>query len=398
MQVVHVIAGMQRFHGGPTESLHRLRAAMLQHARVELEIHTVGDAPIDALSNELNIHPPSRLFPFFTFSPELQRAVRDAAGSAQILHSHGLWLLPNLLSPRAVKRTACAHVISPHGMLSPRAIARKRLRKLALMSTWQGWALRHADCLHATSLEELADIRRWNIEVPVAVIPLGVDISPVAKPISRELPRRLLFLGRLDPIKGLDRLLSAWQIVAGWRPQWRLSLVGPDSNGYREKLARTIRSLGLERVEILDPCYGEEKERWLSKAELVVLPSSSESFGLVVAEALGQGTPVVTSRRTPWKDLESQGCGWSAEDDPSPLAETLLAATGLSAEVLHSMGLKGRSWMRQHFGWERAAGRMHETYRWLRGERTAPGWIDFLHQNDSARPAPLVSTRILPDN
>jgi glycosyltransferase involved in cell wall biosynthesis len=255
-------------------------------------------------------------------------------------------------------------VISPRGMLSPVALAFSGTRKMVAWRLFQAKALRQAACLHATSEAEFADIRALGLTNPVAIIPNGIDLPPDA-PRKTFAQRTVLSLGRLHPKKGLPQLLRAWAQVETRFPDWVLRIAGPAEGGHDADLRTLASRLGLARISIEGPIYGPEKLAAYRAADLFVLPSLDENFGLTVAEALAAGTPVICTKGAPWAGLESQGCGWWVDQGESALAHALSATMKMPQEQLWSMGARGRLWMARDYSWDRIAIEMLGVYRWL---------------------------------
>ena len=305
----------------------------------------------------------------------LRRALLEALQTADVMHNHGLWLMPNVYPALAARRAGKPLMVSPRGTLSPMALARSSWRKKVFWQLFQARAVRGAQCLHATSEQEFRDIRAFGLSLPVAVIPNGIDLPPRAASVKSDGPRRLLFLGRIHPIKGLETLLQAWRNVGARFLDWELRLVGPGSGNYVAKLLRLSAELGLERVVFAGERYGEHKAQEYAAAELYVLPSFTENFGMSVAEALAQGVPVVTTTGTPWKGLQDRGCGWWVPPDAASLERSLGEALGKSPAQLSRMGETGRAWMESDYAWERVAREMGEVYRWMVQGGTLPDTV-----------------------
>jgi glycosyltransferase involved in cell wall biosynthesis len=176
-------------------------------------------------------------------------------------------------------------------MLAAAALGFSRRKKLLFWKLLQGPAIQHAACFHATSEPEYEDIRRFGIRNPVAIVANGIDLPLSTTRRTNEADRVVVALGRLHPIKGLDRLLHAWGMHETQYPDWRLRIVGPAEGGYDAELRSLVAELGLKRVSIEPPLYGQEKYSALEQAELSVLASSNESFGIAAAESLAVGTP-----------------------------------------------------------------------------------------------------------
>jgi glycosyltransferase involved in cell wall biosynthesis len=136
-------------------------------------------------------------------------------------------------------------------------------------------------------------------------------------------------------------------------------------------------ALGLARVSIEGPVYGEEKQAAYRDADLFVLPTMNENFGLTVGEALAAGMPAISTKGAPWSGLEAQGCGWWIDHGIEPLAAALANATAMSCEALSAMGAKGRAWMARDFSWDRVGRDMTDAYRWLTGGTETPPTIRF---------------------
>ena len=173
--------------------------------------------------------------------------------------------------------------------------------------------------------------------------------------------RTALFLGRIYPIKGLPMLVQAWARV---RPDgWLLRIAGPDEAGHRKQVEKAVSDAGLsEVISFTGPIGHRMKKSAFFDADLFVLPSHSESFGMAVAEALAHGLPVLTTKGTPWSILPESGCGWWVDATVDGIAQGLRQATVLDPETLQSMGAKGRALAIAEFGWKRVAELMLSTY------------------------------------
>jgi glycosyltransferase involved in cell wall biosynthesis len=320
---------------------------------------------------------PRRRFPYrLGRSPEMYRWLRSevASQAVAIVHSHSAWMMPNVY-PGWVTRDGDARlVVSPRGTFSKWALGRSRPVKLLFWNTLQRRAIAHAGLFHATAESECADIRRLGFRQPIAVVPNGVDIPDIA-PGPRGDAKTLLFLGRVHPKKGVDLLLEAWVRLQGAHSDWRLRIVGPGDAGYMRRLAGLAASLGAERVTFAGPLYGRDKTEAYRAADLFVLPTHSENFGMAVAEALAAGCPVVTTKGAPWSELAGYGAGWWVDIGVEPLQRALEEAMAREPRALVEMGARGRSWMERDFSWDRIAAQMIDAYRWIREGGARPAWV-----------------------
>ena len=327
------------------------------------------------------------------FSRELGSAL-GRWSPPDLVHIHGLWQLHHAQVARYAFRHRVPIVVSTHGMLEPWALQRSRWIKRIARVSYQDRILARARCLHTTAPEEAVNLRRLGLSRPIAVIPLGVEV-PSPSRLRRDearfsgLPagaRVALFLSRLHPKKGLDLLLHAWSKARPRSPEWVLAVAGYDAGEYRRELVRLAVELGVEHsVVFTGPVRGEEKESLLGAAELFVLPSRSENFGLVVPEALARGLPVITTTGTPWSGIAERGCGWWVEVGVEPLARALEEAMRKSREELRQMGRRGVDFVRTNFSPETSAQSMLDTYRWVLGKIQRPAFV--LEARDDAERA-----------
>lgn len=304
------------------------------------------------------------------------RGLRRAMGEPRdILHTHGLWLMPNLYGKAGARRAGARHVVSPRGTLSPGALAFSRPKKRLVGALWQDAVLARTDMIHATAESELDDVRRYGLRAPVAVVPNGIDL-PTPAPCNRTGPERtVLSLGRIHPKKGLDRLVRAFAGLEAEFPRWSLRIVGPDEAGHAGELAALAASLGARRIRIQGPAYGEAKRRALADADVFALPTMSENFAMTVAESLAAGTPVVATRGAPWPGLETERCGLWVDHGPEPLAAALASLMRLPDGERAAMGARGRAWMARDFSWDALARELASAYAWLLGRGDRPASI-----------------------
>ena len=380
MRVVQIVASVADEAAGPSYSVPRLASA-LARAGVDSALYALGEAGgtgPTAPSVAYRAFPQTgRHLPIFRemrVSVALDRALRDGAASLDVMHSHGLWLMPNITPAGIARRAGKAFVLSPRGMLGGPALRFSRRRKQLVWAVMQRRAVASAKLLHATSEEECEEIRAMGLVNPVTVIPNGIDVPDLARP-ARGPIRSVLSLGRVHPKKGLDRLIRAWSHLGDASNGWRLRIVGPSEGGCADDLRALVRSLNISGVTIEDPLFGDAKLAAYREADLFVLPTLNENFAMTVAEALAAGTPVVSTKGAPWSGLEREGCGWWVDHGEASMAEALRDALTRQAGALSAMGEKGRSWMLRDFSWDRVGSDMLEAYRWIDGSGDRPATI-----------------------
>jgi glycosyltransferase involved in cell wall biosynthesis len=212
--------------------------------------------------------------------------------------------------------------------------------------------------LHVTSDAERSESLERIKNAGAVVIPNGIDL-PESLCHDRESNEtlRLLYLGRLHPIKGIENLLRA---VSKSNREVRLSICGRGEPDYEHELRTIVNDLGLEsRVTFQGQVEGRAKDEQFRDADLCVVPSFKENFCVVVAESLAHEVPVIASQGTPWQRLDEMGCGLCVENDADSLTRAIDRAALMP---LREMGRRGRDWMKREYAWPAIAQQMADQY------------------------------------
>ncbi len=383
---MQTVPGLGAEVGGPGESIPNLCSALAgQGLRVAL-VTSAGSAAsrLASLPVGVELHRVHGVDALAGWGPDFGRRCRRAARDARLLHSHGLWLYPNVATGAVAREAGLPHVVSPRGMLAPWALARSRWRKRLVWALRQRRELEAAGMIHVTSVEEGREVRAAGLEAPLAVVPNGVDADRfgpreeegealLATLLGRVPERRpVLFLSRIHPKKGIELLLDAWGMLGKRGHGWTLVIAGPGEPRHVRDLKRRIRRLGSEHVVYVGPVYGPQRAALLAAAAVLVLPSHSENYGMVVAEALASGRPVITTTKTPWKALAESGCGWWVEPSADGVTGALRDALGRDESELARMGSIGRQLVVRSHSLAEVGERMLAAYEWLLEGGAAP--------------------------
>lgn len=314
--------------------------------------------------------------PRFALSTDLFEKVCETR--PDVLHLHGLWMLPSLTALRWGRLTKRPVIISPHGMLDSWAIANRSWKKRLALLAFERANLHEAACIHALNMAEVEAIRENGFTNPIALIPNGVDQIEQSKKVPTGDVRELLFLGRLHPKKGLAETLRAWRRLGEIDPVlsagWRLVIAGWDDGGHEASLRRLAVELGIEkRVEFSGPLFGPDKDRAFSRASAFILASHSEGQPMAVLEAWSHGVPVYMTEGCNLPEGFACNAAIRIENDPFEIAATL--AQTLGSLDLNKIGGNGRNLVSQRFCWDTVARDYLATCEWLLGRADRPACI-----------------------
>ncbi len=274
-------------------------------------------------------------------------------GEPAVVHVHGVWTAATAAACLRSRTLGIPYVVSPHGMLLPAAMHRSGLKKRWALNAFVRHNLEAAALVHASSEAERESVLAVAPRARTVVIPWGVDVPHTARRRPQSDHRRqAAYIGRIIPLKGVDELLAAWDDVRP--PGWDLRFIGADPEGHAGRLASAIDSRRLRDSVSLHPAIDRASlARVFQQLDLLILPSHSENFGLVAAEALAAGVPVITTTATPWQAVVQERCGWWVEDTATGLCQAIRDACGMRPEDLTAMGARGHDWMSQSYSWPR---------------------------------------------
>ncbi|MEM6883570.1 MAG: glycosyltransferase [Verrucomicrobiota bacterium] len=377
MRVHHIIASINLEIGGPAVSTTQLNRH-LQTNGIQSEIHSIDYTRHGPLADP-------QAGPFveagwFTersrgwntsFQAQTRQAIQSSPG---IIHNHGCWMAPNLLARKLAHSLHLPFLISPRGMLEPWSMDFHSYKKKLAWKLYEQSNLSAANAFHATSDAEVESIRQLGFRQPIYRIPNGVNVSPAPAKRPESLQQIIspffLFLSRIHPKKGIDLLLRSWDSIKKDFPEWKLVIAGPDLDKYRETLDAQFPSN--DQIIWTGAVSGETKDWLLHHAAFLSLPTHSENFGIVIAEALAHQTPVLTTDQTPWTAIVDRDCGWVIAPEQAALTSTLKQALTTPSEQLKKMGQQGSDWMKAEFTWDTIADRMRQAYQHLSESGPAP--------------------------
>ncbi|BBD57375.1 putative glycosyltransferase [Nostoc sp. HK-01] len=387
-RICQVVASINENVGGPAYSITNLAKA-LSHNNIYSHLFTLDyqlngrQLPVESVELHSLIAKKLAIYVRGWQPSASNYLTKLASQELDLIHNHGLWMFPNLYARKAAVRNKIPLVISPRGMVESWSLNNSWYKKWPAWLLYEKHNLDNATAFHATSAEEVQSIRNLGYKQPVALIPNGVSIPTTNEQANRQVlteifpelaqKKWLLFLSRIHPKKGLDNLLYVWQSLANSFPDWHLIIAGADLIGYQSELQMLVERFNLkQQVTFTGMLSGQLKYSALTNADLFVLPTHSENFGIAIAESLAYGVPVVTTKGAPWQELETHSCGWWIEDNQQALAITLTEAMKISAAERQKMGDRGRNLVQTRYSWNSVAKQMSDFYYWILGGGEPP--------------------------
>jgi len=372
------VPSLEAQHGGPSKSVRALCAALARNGQ-DVELLTTD--PASPVEGRVEVEGRLRLAAYRRDWPQRicpSSGLRRALGEHRpaVVHHHSIWLRTLHYAHRHATAQRIPLVISPRGMMSTWAWRHRGWRKRISRTLIHPGALEAAAGWHATSPEEESEIRALGFNQPVCVAPNGVTAPSApdresAAACWRELcpavstHRVALFYSRFHRKKRVLELIELWRQLAP--ADWLLLLVGIPQEYAPEMLqALAPQAPGAAPVAVFS---GEGRPPPYAVASLFLLPSHNENFGLVIAEAMAHGVPVVVTDTTPWRALNAAGHGWCVPWEQ--FGDAVGRALGESAGQLAQRGRAARDWVLGEYSWDKSAAKLTAFYQALRSPTMA---------------------------
>lgn len=367
MKILHVIPSIDFSQGGPSRTVVHLVNGLAKNSQATIFLYTYECLTGNQLSLNSSVVPLIQKTSDSSFLSTIWyqdfKKIRYIIQTKKIdlIHIHGAWHPLFHWAARAAVVENIPYIIQPRGMLEPWSLNFRKFKKKLALIFYQKVDLRVASGFIATANQEACSISDLCQSDKIVIIPNGVEPAiPVTVVNDKDGTKTALFMSRIHPKKGIFELIRAW---ASLRPSnWVLRVVGPDDGQYFTQVRELISKLGLDDcVQAVGPKYGEDRGLEYSRADVFILPTYSENFGVVVAEALSYGIPVLTTTGAPWSSLAENKCGWWIEPGEKSLREVLPEVLSISKEERASMGVRAKT-LAALFDWDNVAKQTFDFY------------------------------------
>jgi glycosyltransferase involved in cell wall biosynthesis len=397
MKILHVIQTLSPRYGGPAITL---RGLAHEQARAGHQVYICttydhdhawnGNVPVNdpIKENEITVWCHKAYFGPLLLSGELVFCLKRVIAGFDIVHIHGLYRFPVSYAAWYARKKGVPYIITPHGSLDPFLYRQSSYGRAALplKRIYEQFFdipnLNNATAIHYTAQEEAERTSFLKLRAKAVIVPNGLDWESYENLPAKSFFRRrlglnantplVLFLGRINPIKGLDLLVPAFaQVLQKW-PQARLAIVGPDNEGYGVKVRRWCCKQHIEdRVFFMDHLETGDVKKAYVDADVFVLPSYTENFGMAVVEAMACGCPVIISDQVNiWREVRDAGAGIVVKLDPGQIANAICRVLEKNEEA-QTMGLQGRRAAKELYAWPRIIEKLTRVYQELIEEAAA---------------------------
>jgi glycosyltransferase involved in cell wall biosynthesis len=383
MKILHVIANLAPRYGGPSKACVEMAQAVARLGH-NVTIYTTNqdgptelDVPIDHSVFRENIE--IRFFPiqkprFWGTSMPMALALRQKIQEVDLVHIHSLYLFYNLVAAHYCRIYGTPYLVRPHGMLDPFIYYRHRFRKKIMELLFENRNIKQAAAIHFTTDEEKQLAEPYLFKTRGIVIPHGLYLAeyenlPALDTFKNCYPETkgkkiILFFGRINFKKGLDILVQAFAKVVQRHDEAYLVIAGPDDDGLGEKVRADLKNAGiLDRTIFTGMLQGKHKLAVLQDAEMFVLPSYSENFGISVVEAMASGLPVIISNKVNiWREVEKGQAGLVAPCNVEQFAKMMENLLD-NPEKAKQLGQNGKTLVTEKFQWPSVAFALEQAYQ-----------------------------------
>lgn len=358
MKILHYIPSIDRGSGGVGSYMQQLSSELGKNVEMHIVTHKSDDY-LPILNSELHFIPDFSIRSMgYYFKKEWMNCLKSI--NPDVVQVNGCWRPSTALAIIWAKKNGYKVVLCPHGMLEPWDIKKNYwTKKLPALLLYQKRAIKMVDSILATSEAEKRNLINLGYNKSVSVIPNGIEIDQTYIKKSWKINKQLFFLALLRKNKGADILINAVAKLRNEIKGYKVIIAGPVGNGEESYVSYLHDLVKLNKLDnmivFLGGLYGIEKWNYYQESDIFVLPTLNENFGIVIAESLLAGTPVITCKGAPWPQLESEKIGWWVNRNVDSVANAISEAIRKTPEELEEMGKRGRSFVVENYSSKKIA-------------------------------------------
>ena len=373
MKILSFVSSLDMSSGGPSRSVPMLVKGLAELG-VDITLMTIRSEKMNIHSLEGTTAKLKVLEPSFS-RKEIAKYLADER--FELIQIQSVWEMPYHKVILEARKLNIPYIVTPRGMLEPWSLSQKKWKKKLAWWLYQRNDVQKSACVFTTAKMEAEHVSNLGITTCKAVIPNGIETDAYPCKTSVEgVKKQVLFLSRVHVKKGIELLFEAWKRLHSDYVDWQLLVIGNGEAEYIHSLENRVESLGLKDcIKILPPVFGEAKIKVYQESALFCLPSFSENFGMVIAEAMSCGTPVITTTNCPWEILNETDTGWCVDLSVENLEHALREAMGMDANALYDMGQRASKLIYDNFDYRSVTRKTLRLYEWLLNSGEKPEFV-----------------------
>lgn len=388
MKVLIFITNISLNSGGPSRSVPMLVKG-LSEAGMDITLATLRTENMNTHMIE-NTSAKFKTWDYRVSKGELEKYILSE--KFDLIQLQSIWAIYYHQIAEIARKHNIPYLITPRGMLEPWSLSQKKLKKRIAMFLYQMKDLQKSACIYTTAEMEAMHVRELGVNSPISVIPNGIDTQGyICRTSSVYVKKQILFLSRIHEKKGIELLIDAFAHLHADFYEWSVAIVGNGESDYIESLKKKVKQLGLEDcIDIRPPVFGEAKIKLYQESSIFCLPSYSENFGMVIAEAMSCGVPAITTNGTPWQLLngnstsmgaslnmlgDDKRTGWCIDLSVENLEKALREAMIMDSVTLYDIGQRGSKMVNDNFNYRSVAQKTKRLYEWIVNGGEQPSFV-----------------------